>query len=98
MNMLEKAFYLGLGVFSVTRERVEKLVNELMEKGEISRDEAGQVIEELVKKGEEEKKAIRSLIQEELGGIKKDLSMASRAELDELKARIEELEKRLEQS
>ena len=71
MSMLGKALYLGLGVFSVTRERVEKLVNELIEKGEIIREEAGQVIEDLIKKGEEEKKALRNLIQEELGGLKK---------------------------
>lgn len=97
MNVMAKALYLGLGLFSVTRERVEKVVNELMEKGEISREEAGQVIEDLIKKGEEEKKALRNLIQEEMGGLKKDLSMATRAELEELKARIEELEKKLNQ-
>ena len=98
MKMIEKALYLGLGVFSVTRERVEKVVNELMDKGEISREEAGEVIEDLIKRGEEERKAIRNLVQEEMGGLKKDLSTSTQSELEELKARIRELEKRLEQS
>lgn len=97
MNMIEKALYLGLGVFSVTRERLERAVNELMEKGEISREEAGQVMEDLIKRGEEEKKAIRKIIQEEMGGLKKDLSMSTQTELEQLKERIEELEKRINQ-
>lgn len=98
MKMFEKALYLGLGVFSVTRERVEKVVDELMEKGEISREEAGEVMENLIKRGEEERKAIRKLVQEEMGGLKKDLSASTQSELEELKARIRELEKRFEQS
>jgi polyhydroxyalkanoate synthesis regulator phasin len=97
MSMIEKALYLGLGVFSVTRERLEKVVNELMEKGEISREEAGQVVEDLIKRGEEEKKAIRKLIQEEMGGLKKDLSVSTQSELEQLKERIEELERRINQ-
>jgi len=60
--MIEKVLYLGLGMFSVTRDRIEKIVDELMEKGEISREEAGEVVENLIKRGEEERKAIRKLV------------------------------------
>jgi hypothetical protein len=63
MNMIEKVLYLGLGVFSVTRERMEKVVNELIEKGELSREEAGQVMDELIKRGEEEKTASKGPLQ-----------------------------------
>lgn len=98
MKMIEKVLYLGLGMFSVTRDRIEKIVDELMEKGEISREEAGEVVENLIKRGEEERKAIRKLVQEEMGGWKKDFSTSTQSELKELKARISELEKRFEQS
>ncbi|HQA49953.1 MAG: phasin family protein [Syntrophomonadaceae bacterium] len=97
MNMIEKVLYLGLGVFSVTRERMEKVVNELIEKGELSREEAGQVMDELIKRGEEEKTAIHKMVQEEMGKIKKDLSMSTKSELEQLKQRIEELERRINQ-
>jgi polyhydroxyalkanoate synthesis regulator phasin len=98
MKMIEKVLYLGLGMFSVTRDRIEKIVDELMEKGEISLEEAGEVVENLIKRGEEERKAIRKLVQEEMGGWKKDFSTSTQSELEELKARISELEKRFEQS
>ncbi|NLM88522.1 MAG: polyhydroxyalkanoate synthesis regulator [Syntrophomonadaceae bacterium] len=97
MNMIEKVLYLGLGVFSVTRERMEKVVNELIEKGELSREEAGQVMDELIKRGEEEKTAIHKMVQEEMGKFKKDLSMSTKSELEQLKQRIEELERRINQ-
>ena len=73
------------------------MVNELIEKGELSREEAGQVMDELIKRGEEEKTAIHKMVQEEMGKIKKDLSMSTKSELEQLKQRIEELERRINQ-
>jgi len=52
----------------------------------------------LIQKGEEERKAIRKLVQEELGNLKKDMPTVTRAEFEELRARVEQLEKRMEQS
>lgn len=93
--MIRKALYLGLGLFSVTREKAEKLIDELMEKGEMNSEEGRQLLEDLIKRGEEEKEAIRNLIKDEVGGLKSDLTSITRTELENLKARIEELEKKL---
>lgn len=95
--MIKKALYLGLGIFSVTRERTEKMLAELMDKGEITGEEAKQVMDDLVARGEEEKQAIRNLVQEEIGAWKKDFKMVTRSEFEALQARIEALEKNLQQ-
>ncbi|NLM87859.1 MAG: hypothetical protein GX176_03725 [Syntrophomonadaceae bacterium] len=54
-------------------------------------------MDELIKRGEEEKTAIHKMVQEEMGKIKKDLSMSTKSELEQLKQRIEELERRINQ-
>ena len=33
--MMKKAFYLGLGVMSMTREKAERYYNEMIEKGDL---------------------------------------------------------------
>ena len=54
--MMKKAFYLGLGVMSMTRERSERFYNEMVEKGQMSGEEARDFVDEAIKKGEEREK------------------------------------------
>jgi polyhydroxyalkanoate synthesis regulator phasin len=98
MNFFEKAFYMGLGAVSFTREKAEKMFDEMVEKGELSRDEAKKKVEDFIKKGEEQKKEFRSMIREELNDWRKDFGMVTRAELEGLEARIRELESKLNQA
>ena len=39
LDIIKKSLYLGLGVASVTKERVESVVDELIEKCQLSKDE-----------------------------------------------------------
>lgn len=96
MTIMKKAFYLGLGALTLTREKAEKICAELIEKGEMSKEEARQFINEAVKKGEEEKEGLQTLISEEFKKIKNDLSLVTRKEFEALQSRISELEKRLQ--
>jgi polyhydroxyalkanoate synthesis regulator phasin len=91
-NMMKKAFYLGLGVMSMTREKAERFYNEMIEKGQMSKEEARQFVDDAIKKGEEERKEMKQFIREEM----KDLSMVSRTEFEALEARVKELEEKLQ--
>ncbi|HHV73434.1 MAG TPA: hypothetical protein GXX41_02050 [Thermoanaerobacterium sp.] len=65
VNLLEKSINFSLGLFSLSREKIEKTVEELVNKGEVAREDAQGLVKDLVKKGEEQK--------EELKGIFKDI-------------------------
>ena len=95
--MLEKALYFGLGIISVTREKADKLVEEMVERGELTREEAKKTVEDLVNKGEEEKTNVRNMIRDEVEALKSKWSMVNRTEFEELKSRVEALEQRLPQ-
>jgi len=92
--MIKKAMYLGLGIFSVTREKAEKMMNELVEKGEMSRDEAKQTIDDLLARGEEERKSLRNMIKEEIEDWHKEFPLVTRSEFESLKAKLEELQQK----
>jgi polyhydroxyalkanoate synthesis regulator phasin len=97
ISMMKKAFYLGLGVMSMTRDRAERFYNEMIEKGQVSKEEARQFVDEAIKKGEEEKKEVRQFIREEMDDLKKEIPVVTRAELEALEARIKELEQKIQQ-
>lgn len=93
MDFFTKAMNLGFGAFAVTREKAEKLMEEMVEKGEVSREEAKQTIDELIRRGSEQSNNIRNMIKEEINRFKND--NISRAEFEALEARVKELENQL---
>ena len=84
------AFGLGLAVFS--KEQIEKLVDELVKKGEVSAGESKDLIRELFEKGEAEKKEMNVRIQAQLEKLLKDLNIPTKADLERLEQRIQDLE------
>jgi polyhydroxyalkanoate synthesis regulator phasin len=92
-DTLKNLLYQGLGVVAITREKVDKAVAELVEKGKVTREEGKKLFEEITtethKAGMEFKENSKETIREwlEKSGI------PSREEFEALKARVEVLEK-----
>ncbi len=68
MDLLEKTLLLGLGAALLTKEKMEKTVSELVEKGKLTQDESGKLMNEMITRGREEREALKSMIQEEAFG------------------------------
>ncbi len=91
-DTMRKLLYAGIGVFSITREKAEQVINELVDKGQVSREEAQDMVDDLVKKGEEERENIRQSIKEEIANASQNIGLVTRKEFNELKNRVEALE------
>ena len=92
--MMKRALYLGLGVLSVTREKAEKLMKEMVEKGEINAEEGNTFVDDLIKRGEEVKQEMKTFIEEEVKCKHKELAV-TREEFSALEQRVKDLEMRL---
>src|SRR5699024_6388000 len=88
-NMIQKGLALGLGLAVTTKEQVEKVVDELVEKGELTKQESKQYVDELVAKGEETKQDIDERINQKLKQSLSELDLATKEEVNELKKRVE---------
>lgn len=95
-ELFEKTFYLGLGALSVTKETAEKWINELVEKGKVSREKGSQMLKDLVSKAEKEKKIIDEKIHHGIESTIKKLNLPTRHELDEINKKIDQLQKELQ--
>jgi len=94
INWFRKAVFLGLGIISVAKETSERLINELVAKGELSEEEAKKFIDELLQKGEEYREELKGFIRQEVDKLRGELGLVTRSEIDDIKERLAALEKK----
>ena len=95
LDIIKKSIYLGLGAASVTKEKVEGLLDELIKKGQLSKDEKSKAIKEIMDKVEKEEKEILKKIKTVVKEAADTVGVATQKDIDSLKKRVKELESKL---
>jgi polyhydroxyalkanoate synthesis regulator phasin len=90
-GLIEKSLLLGLGVLTLTHDKVVQFVNKMVEEGEVKPEEASSIVDRLIARGEEDREALRKLMREELDKIRGTVPVASRKDVEELHQKIDEL-------
>ena len=83
--MLKDLIYIGLGGALLAKEKVEKELNELVEKGKLNKEEAQKFIDKAKVKGEEEEKEIKSRIKEALREVLDEMDLATKKDIEALR-------------
>ncbi|GAA0605692.1 hypothetical protein GCM10009001_23700 [Virgibacillus siamensis] len=96
-DFLKKGFLLGLGAAVSGKERLDKKLKELVEKNELTQEQARTVMRNFVEKGEQKTDEWSTKQTEQTQEMATDLGLATKADIDELRERIVELESRLKQ-
>lgn len=96
MNWLRKAMFLGLGMLCVAKETSERIINELVARGEVSEEEAKKFLDELLQKGEEYRQEVKGFIRQEVEKLRGELGLVTKSEIDEIRERLDTLERKVE--
>jgi polyhydroxyalkanoate synthesis regulator phasin len=86
--MLKDLIYIGLGGALLAKEKVEKELDELVEKGKLNKEEAQKLIDKAKSKGEEEEKAFKSKLKEALREVLDEMDLATKADIEALKNEV----------
>ena len=97
VNLIKKAFYTGLGLAVLTKEKAEELVKELSEQTKLSEHEGKDLVESLMKQSEQARNDFQTKIEEAVQSVVKRLNLASKDEVASLKAKIDELSAKIGQ-
>lgn len=95
LDLLKKTYLMGLGLASLTRERIEEFVEELVRRGEVAEKDRRQVLDDLIQRAREEQKRISETIREMVGKVIQEMGVPTRKEYEALLKRVEALENRL---
>jgi polyhydroxyalkanoate synthesis repressor PhaR len=102
VDFFKKSVLFGLGVFDLTKEKAEKLVDEMIKRGEMSESDKAKAVKELLKGHDERIKKLNAKIDEtvekvtaKVRGKEKDELAKLHQKLDSLTKVVEKLEKKL---
>jgi polyhydroxyalkanoate synthesis regulator phasin len=83
-SLLEKSFLAGIGLLSMTREKAQKVMEELSHEGELQKGEVKQWVDKLSDRGEEERQALRKLIRDEMKTVLDEMGLATKEDIQKL--------------
>jgi len=96
MDLFKKAVLAGIGIASLTMEKVEELSKDLIDKGKLSEQEGEKFLQEMQKRAEESREALKQqtdrLVESAIGRMQ----LAKASDLEKLQAEIEGLRKEIE--
>ncbi|MBX6762251.1 MAG: hypothetical protein K6T51_03930 [Rubrobacteraceae bacterium] len=95
LDTLERLVLLQIGAAAVTRERVERAVNELIEQGRLQREEGRRVVEEVMERARQRSGGARSLVESSLQQVLREAGLPTREDYEDLLFRVEQLEHRV---
>jgi len=93
-QLLRKLFLSGLGLFALTQEKIEELVEEMAKRGEIAWSEKEDLLGELIKRGKEQKTEVERKIGNKVEEMLSRVNVASKDDIDRLEKKIDELGKK----
>ncbi|RKX25836.1 MAG: hypothetical protein DRP47_09150 [Candidatus Zixiibacteriota bacterium] len=92
-DIINKAFLAGLGAISISRDKVEGIIDDLVKRGELSQEEKRGMLSELLESVEKRQTELGDFIRKEIRQILESLDIPSREEINKLKEEIERLNK-----
>ena len=92
VRLIEKSLLLGLGVLTLTRDKVTQFVDKLVKEQEVDPEDAPGIVDRLVARGEEEREELRKLVRQELDR----LTPVSRQDIEDLNRKMDELAAQVE--
>lgn len=81
-------FYLGAGMFQMAKEKFEKDLEELQEKGKLSKADLDEFIEKSKSRGEEEEKEFKEKLKSIIKDVMDDLGVATKDDIEQLKKEL----------
>lgn len=92
----EKAFLACLGLLDLTREKAEKIVEELIKKGEIVKEKQSDSVEKLLERVKKGRSEIEKIVENATTKVMKKLDIPAKSDIERLIKKMGELEKKLE--
>jgi polyhydroxyalkanoate synthesis regulator phasin len=95
MDIIRRAVLLGLGVISLTKEKAEEVVDDLVKRGEIASGERFKTVDTLLKEAEKQEKELERKISGTVQRIVADMGLPTKKDLEEISATLKKIETKI---
>jgi polyhydroxyalkanoate synthesis regulator phasin len=94
-NWLTQILMLGIGTTSIAAEKFKEVTEQLVREGKLNPEQATGVVNDLMKQLQMNQGDIEAQFQRQIRNIMQDMGVARQAEVDELRGRIDRLERQI---
>jgi len=91
-SLLKKVLYTGIGIASLTKDKLESVVNDLIKNQKISSEEGKKVVDEFLNNLDSKKDELEAQMLDFIEKTSLKLKLTKKSEVDELEKRIADLE------
>ncbi len=84
LEVIKKSILAGIGAIALTEEKVKELIDEFVQKGELSQKEGESLVSELQKVIDEHKTKLTTTIDDHIKSFLKELNLVTKPDLTEL--------------
>ena len=97
-ELLKNMLYTGVGAAFLTRDKLDEIRKDLVERGNMTKEEGKEFVEDLLKKSNSARDQLENWLNRQVEERINALNLATADELDELRRKVEELEADLKKS
>jgi polyhydroxyalkanoate synthesis regulator phasin len=94
-ELIKRTLLTGVGLAALTRDRVEELAREIANAAQLSAEKGDEFVKEAVARAEQTRTDIETQVQHMVNDALRKTDLPSRADIEALRARIDELEQKL---
>ena len=94
-EMFKKSLFAGLGLAVVTKTKLEKVLEKLVEEGKVSREEAEKMGQELLESGEKQWDDFETKLKETVKGFLENMDLGKASDLKKLEKKVKAIDMRL---
>ena len=98
IELVKKVLLTGVGVAALSKEKVEDLAKDFVEKGKMTEQEGKKLVDQLLSSSEEARQDLQKQIEGKVQAVLEKMDLAKKSDLEALKLEIEELRKASDQA
>jgi poly(hydroxyalkanoate) granule-associated protein len=95
-DLIKQTILAGLGAISLSREKAEEITNDLIKRGELAKTEEAKFVKNLMERVEKNRSEMEKKTEKIVEKTLEKLNIPTRKELNDLKAKIDKLTKKLQ--
>jgi polyhydroxyalkanoate synthesis regulator phasin len=88
-EIMKKSMAAGIGIIAFTANKAQELVDDMVERGELTREQGTSVIKEIAQQGEETRKQLSEMMRAEVRKVVDEANIASKDDIKRLEDKID---------
>ncbi|MEA1912603.1 MAG: phasin family protein [candidate division WOR-3 bacterium] len=93
-ELIERILLAGAGAFTLTKEKAEEIVDDLIKRGEVAKKDQAEFLNRLLERGKNTRVEIEKIIEKTMINVLNKLNIPTKSDIDAIMKKIEKLTKK----